>query len=48
MITNLEHLCNILEKERIDKKVILATGTFDLFHYNHLKYLEDYLLNFLH
>ena len=41
MITNLQELCIILEEERKGKKVVLATGTFDLFHYNHLRYLED-------
>lgn len=37
---NLSQLCNVVEKNRIGKKVVLATGTFDLFHYEHLKYLE--------
>lgn len=41
MITNLKDLCVDIEEKRIGKKVVLATGTFDLFHYNHLKYLED-------
>lgn len=41
MITNLNDLCKILEKERKGKKVVLGTGTFDLFHYSHLKYLEN-------
>lgn len=40
MITTLKDLCHNLEKERKGKKVVLATGTFDLFHYSHLKYLE--------
>lgn len=40
MITNLKDLCHILEEERNGKKVVLATGTFDLFHYSHLSYLE--------
>ena len=40
MITNLKDLCHILEEERNEKKVVLATGTFDLFHYSHLSYLE--------
>lgn len=29
-----------LKKNRNGKTVVLATGTFDLFHYEHLKYLE--------
>ena len=41
MVTNLKDLCTILQEERKGKTVVLATGTFDLFHYNHLKYLAD-------
>ena len=41
MITNLKDLCQILKEERNEKKVVLATGTFDLFHYSHLRYLEQ-------
>lgn len=40
MITNLEKLSTEIETIRKGKKVVLATGTFDLFHYEHLKYLE--------
>ena len=39
MIVNLEGLGRIKEEE-VAKKIVLATGTFDLFHYEHLKYLE--------
>ncbi|MBR4261016.1 MAG: adenylyltransferase/cytidyltransferase family protein [Clostridia bacterium] len=37
---NVNQLSEAVEKIRNGKKVILATGTFDLFHYEHLKYLE--------
>lgn len=40
MITNLKELSTEIRDKRIGKKVVLATGTFDLFHYEHLKYLE--------
>lgn len=40
MITNLKELSKEIQNKRIGKKVVLATGTFDLFHYEHLKYLE--------
>lgn len=40
MITNLKQLSTEINNMRKGKKVILATGTFDLFHYEHLKYLE--------
>ena len=40
MITNLEKLSKEIENVRKGKRVVLATGTFDLFHYEHLKYLE--------
>ena len=40
MITTLKELTKEIDNERIGKKVVLATGTFDLFHYEHLKYLE--------
>lgn len=41
MITNLQELEVELKNKRADKKIVLATGTFDLFHYEHLKYLEN-------
>lgn len=41
MIMNLITLCEILEKERKGKTVVLGTGTFDLFHISHLEYLEE-------
>lgn len=41
MITNLQELKVELKNKRADKKIVLATGTFDLFHYEHLKYLEN-------
>ena len=37
---NVNQLCKVVDKVRKGKKVVLATGTFDLFHYEHLKYLE--------
>jgi cytidyltransferase-like protein len=40
MITNLKNLSKEIANERIGKQIVLATGTFDLFHYEHLKYLE--------
>ena len=40
MITTLNDLITKISDKRIGKKVVLATGTFDLFHYEHLKYLE--------
>lgn len=40
MITTLKELSTEIINKREGKKVILATGTFDLFHYEHLKYLE--------
>lgn len=41
MVENLENILKKLQTEREGKKVVLATGTFDLFHYEHLKYLEN-------
>ena len=41
MVENLENISKKLQTEREGKKVVLATGTFDLFHYEHLKYLEN-------
>lgn len=41
MITNLKELSVEIREKRVDKKVVLATGTFDLFHYEHLRYLRD-------
>ena len=38
MIVTLEYLKSIREECR---NIVLATGTFDLFHYEHLRYLED-------
>ena len=38
--SNLSDLAEMVEKNRNGKTVVLATGTFDLFHYEHLKYLE--------
>lgn len=38
MITNLNNLVKILA-ENSEKTVVLASGTFDLFHYDHLRYL---------
>lgn len=38
--TSIEELCRNIEKVREGKKIVLATGSFDLFHYDHLKYLE--------
>ena len=40
IFTSINELAEEIEKVREGKKVILATGTFDLFHYDHLKYLE--------
>ena len=40
MIVTLNQLNKEISKKRIGKKVVLGTGTFDLFHYEHLKYLE--------
>lgn len=40
MITNVKELAGIIRDKRINHQVVLATGTFDLFHYEHLKYLE--------
>lgn len=37
---NVNQLSKVVEEVRKDKKVVLATGTFDLFHYEHLKFLE--------
>lgn len=40
MIANsITELCNLVNRNR-NGKIVLATGTFDLFHYEHLKYLE--------
>lgn len=40
MITNLQELSTEISNIRAGKRIVLATGTFDLFHYEHLKYLE--------
>ena len=39
MITNLNDLAKILDGNP-EKTVVLASGTFDLFHYDHLRYLQ--------
>ena len=39
-VGNVSELVDVVEKNRQGKIVVLATGTFDLFHYEHLKYLE--------
>jgi len=38
--TSIEELCRTIEETRKGKKVVLATGSFDLFHIDHLTYLE--------
>lgn len=43
MITNLNDLVRVLG-ENPGKKVVLASGTFDLFHYDHLQYLKGAML----
>ena len=40
MIIGFKDLQN-LRKQNKDKTIVLAIGTFDLFHYEHLKYLKD-------
>ncbi len=40
IFNNASQLSKKVEELRNGKKVVLATGTFDLFHYEHLKYLE--------
>jgi len=30
-----------MERKEVKKKVVLASGTFDLLHYGHVKYLEE-------
>ncbi len=40
ILSDLSDLVKMVEKNRCGKTVVLATGTFDLFHYEHLKYLE--------
>ena len=40
ILDNVSDLVDVVGKNRQGKKVVLATGTFDLFHYEHLKYLE--------
>lgn len=39
MIVNFSDLCGIRKKEK--GKIVLALGTFDLFHYEHLRYLQS-------
>lgn len=41
MITNLKDLCKILAEERNGKTIVVATGSFDLLHRNHLRFLES-------
>jgi cytidyltransferase-like protein len=38
--SSINQLVNEVNKIRKGKKLVLATGTFDLFHYEHLIYLE--------
>ena len=40
IIASIEDLCRIIEETRKGKKIVLATGSFDLFHVDHLIYLE--------
>ncbi|MBR3255055.1 MAG: adenylyltransferase/cytidyltransferase family protein [Clostridia bacterium] len=40
IFTSVYELLMEIEKQREGKKVVLATGTFDLFHYDHLQYLQ--------
>lgn len=40
IFTSMDELVRKIEEERKGKKVVLATGTFDLFHYDHLQYLQ--------
>lgn len=40
MIINFDEL-NDLRKQYFDKKIVLSSGTFDLFHVNHLYYLQE-------
>ncbi|MBR3002063.1 MAG: adenylyltransferase/cytidyltransferase family protein [Clostridia bacterium] len=39
MIVDVSQLENL--RKETNKKIVLATGTFDLFHFEHLKYLQD-------
>lgn len=39
MIVTLENLSKL--RQNTSKKIVLATGTFDLFHYEHVMYLEE-------
>lgn len=40
MIITEKNLAKLREDNK-DKKIVLAIGTFDLFHYEHLRYLQD-------
>jgi cytidyltransferase-like protein len=40
MIVNIDELAEIRTRHN-DQKVVLTSGTFDLFHTGHLKYLEE-------
>ena len=41
MIHNLKDLCEILEEKRKGKKVVVAPGSFDLLHLNHVRFLKN-------
>lgn len=40
IFTSIDDLSRNVKEVRNGKKVVLATGSFDLFHFDHLKYLE--------
>ena len=40
MLIDKNYLPTIREKYK-DKKIVLSLGSFDLFHYEHLRYLQD-------
>ena len=40
IVSDFNELAKIVQRNRKGRTVVLATGTFDLFHYEHLKYLE--------
>ena len=41
MITTLKDLCEILKEERKGKTIVVAPGSFDLLHLNHIIFLEN-------
>lgn len=41
MIMNLRELSTELQKKRAGKRVVMVTGVFDMFHYEHLKCIES-------